>query len=85
MKTSKLIYLLFLTLCFNNFSQEKVIGIIENDANSKPIANVHIINLNKVVGVISNNEGLFEIEAELNDTLYFSYLGFKSIKLRLGI
>ena len=70
-------------MCFNNFSQEKVIGIIENDADSKPITNVHIINLNKVVGVISNNEGLFEIEAELNDTLYFSYLGFKSIKLRV--
>ncbi len=83
MKTSQFVYLLFLILCFNNFSQEKVIGVVENDADSKPIANVHIINLNKVIGVISDNDGFFEIEAELNDTLYFSYLGFKSIKLRV--
>ena len=66
-----------------SFTQERVIGIIENDADSKPISNVHVINLNSVVGTISNKEGVFEINANVNDTLFFSYLGFKSIKVRV--
>ena len=50
---------------------------------SKPISNVHVINLNSVIGTISNNDGVFEINASVNDTLFFSYLGFKSIKVRV--
>ena len=79
---------IFYTFFFIIFSQlilgqEKVIGIIENDADSKPISNVHVINLNSVIGTISNNDGVFEINASVNDTLFFSYLGFKSIKVRV--
>jgi len=79
---------IFYTSCFIIFSQlissqEKVIGVIENDADSKPISNVHVINLNSVIGTISNNDGVFEINASVNDTLFFSYLGFKSIKVRV--
>ena len=79
---------IFYTSCFIIFSQlissqEKVIGVIENDADSKPISNVHVINLNSVSGTISNNDGVFEINANVNDTLFFSYLGFKSIKVRV--
>ena len=80
----KLFLLILITLVTTKLSsQEKVVGVIENDADSKPISNVHVINLNKVVGVISNKDGEFEIQAEVNDTLYFSYLGFKSIKIRV--
>ena len=79
---------IFYTFFFIIFSQlilgqEKVIGVIENDADSKPISNVHVINLNSVSGTISNNDGVFEINANVNDTLFFSYLGFKSIKVRV--
>ena len=79
---------IFFTFFFIIFSQlilgqEKVIGVIENDADSKPISNVHVINLNSVIGAISNNDGVFEINASVNDTLFFSYLGFKSIKVRV--
>ena len=74
-------FLFFIIISKSSFAQEKVIGIIENDADSKPISNVHVINLNSVVGTISNKEGVFEIDANVNDTLFFSYLGFKSIKV----
>ena len=79
---------IFYTFFFIIFSQlilgqEKVIGVIENDADSKPISNVHVINLNSVIGTISNNDGVYEINASVNDTLFFSYLGFKSIKVRV--
>ncbi|MEO0902069.1 MAG: carboxypeptidase-like regulatory domain-containing protein, partial [Bacteroidota bacterium] len=44
---------------------------------------VHVINLNKVVGTITNQEGRFTIPAAVNDTLYLSFLGFKSQKVRV--
>ena len=79
------IWLFFMLIIFSQlfYAQERVVGVIENDADSKPISNVHVINLNSVVGTISNKEGVFEIDANVNDTLFFSYLGFKSIKVRV--
>jgi len=44
---------------------------------------VHVVNLNEVVGTISNEKGEFDIPAKVNDTLYFSFLGFKSQKVRV--
>ena len=76
------ILVFFSTSCYI-FSQDLVIGVVENDADSKPISNVHVINLNKVEGTITNKDGEFEISAQVNDTLFFSYLGFKSIKIRV--
>ena len=79
------IWLFFLLIIISQlfYAQERVVGVIENDADSKPISNVHVINLNSVVVTISNKEGVFEIDANVNDTLFFSYLGFKSIKVRV--
>lgn len=58
-------------------------GRVLNDADDKEMSNVHIINLNQVIGTISGEHGEFEIRAAVNDTLYFSYLGFKSIRVRV--
>jgi len=58
-------------------------GTVMNDANDKTMSNVHIINLNKVYGTVSESDGSFQIQAAINDTLYFSYLGFKSIRVRV--
>ena len=77
-------FILFFIIFFQfSYAQEKVIGVIENDADSKTISNVHVINLNSVTGTISDKDGVFEISAKVNDTLFFSYLGFKSIKVRV--
>ena len=79
------IWLFFILIIFSQlfYAQDRVVGVTENDADSKPISNVHVINLNSVVGTISNKDGVFEIDANVNDTLFFSYLGFKSIKVRV--
>ena len=58
-------------------------AIIVNAQTDLPLESVHVINLNKVVGTITNNKGEFTISASVNDTLYFSYLGFKSQKIRV--
>ncbi|WP_293294960.1 carboxypeptidase-like regulatory domain-containing protein [Allomuricauda sp.] len=48
-----------------------------------PLESVHVVNLNQVKGTITNPEGKFTIPAAVNDTLYFSYLGFKTQKVRV--
>jgi len=83
----KNVFLLLLFFVFTNtfFSQEDKIvsGTILNSKTSLPLENVNIVNLNKVIGTATSKEGNFEINAQVNDTLHFSYLGFKSIKVRV--
>ncbi|RAR48557.1 carboxypeptidase-like regulatory domain-containing protein [Flavobacterium lacus] len=62
---------------------EKVTGTVLNDSDSKPLSNVNIINMNSVRGSISNNEGVFEISVQVNDTLHISLIGFQSIRVRV--
>lgn len=56
-------------------------GIVENDVTGFPMMSVHVLNLNMVEGTITDKKGNFVISAEVNDTLYFSYLGYKSLKV----
>ena len=56
-------------------------GTVENDATGFPMESVHILNLNNVIGTTTDNKGKFEIPVQINDTLYFSYLGYKSLKV----
>lgn len=84
MKKSFLL-LLFLYTGVSLVAQETqlVSGTVMNAANDVPIERVHIVNLNQVKGTTSEEDGSFEIPAQVNDTLYFTYLGFKSIKVRV--
>ncbi|HZW78082.1 MAG TPA: carboxypeptidase-like regulatory domain-containing protein [Flavobacteriaceae bacterium] len=61
----------------------KISGTVMNDANDNPLENVNVVNLNKVIGAVTNEKGEFTIKAAVNDTLYFSYLGFKSLRVRV--
>jgi len=86
-------YLLLICLLFgiSSFSQESEEGvelkefsaIVINAQSEKPMEAVHIVNLNQVIGTITNEKGEFAIQAAVNDTLYFSFLGFKSQKIRI--
>lgn len=64
-------------------AQDKVSGIILNDNTQAPVANVNIINLNKVRGTTSDEKGKFELEVTAGDTLHLSLIGFQSIKIRV--
>ena len=82
------IFLLFTSLFFLSteiIAQENntVKGKILDSATDKPMDNVNIVNLNQVYGTTTNSKGEFEIQAKKNDTLHLSFLGFKSIKLRV--
>jgi len=65
------------------FSQDKITATVTNDITQLPLAEVSVINLNKVKGTTTNASGYFEIIAEVNDTLHISSLGYKSIKVRV--
>ncbi len=58
-------------------------GTVLNAADDKPLADVNIINLNQVTGTTTNKNGEFEIQAAINDTIYLSYIGFKSIQAQI--
>lgn len=82
MKYSLFLFFLFCT-GFYTAAQDVVSGTVMNAADDKPIERVHIVNLNQVKGAVSDEDGNFELPAKVNDTLYFTYLGFKSIKVRV--
>ena len=76
---------LFLLFSILSFGQDSTVvsGTVLNAANDVPIENAHVVNLNQVKGAVTNAEGEFEIRASVNDTLYFTYLGFKSLRVRV--
>ncbi|WP_242135098.1 carboxypeptidase-like regulatory domain-containing protein [Aestuariivivens marinum] len=81
-------YLLLIIFLFTSailVAQEegKAVGVVINVTGGTPLENVNIVNLNKVIGTTTNEKGEFAIKAKVNDTLHFSYLGFKSIKVRV--
>ncbi|MDC6365018.1 MULTISPECIES: carboxypeptidase-like regulatory domain-containing protein [Flavobacteriaceae] len=86
--------ILFVLFCFTsllsiaqNEEENIVVGeltaTVVNAQTEFPLVSVHVINLNRVVGTITDQEGKFTIEAAVNDTLYLSFLGFKSQKFRV--
>ncbi|CAL2102992.1 Carboxypeptidase-like protein [Tenacibaculum sp. 190130A14a] len=64
-------------------AQETLKGQVVHSETKKPLSAAHILNLNTVVGTITNEKGLFELTAKANDTVLVSFLGFSSIKLKI--
>lgn len=58
-------------------------GTIVSSSTEKALSDVNIVNINQIVGTATDDNGEFEIKAKVNDTLHFSYLGYKSIKVRV--
>jgi len=85
MKQYLLLFSLILSsfFCFSQEEEGRVKGVVVDASNDKILESVNIVNLNKVIGTSTNNKGEFEIPAKVNDTLHFSYLGYKSIKVRV--
>jgi len=93
----KIFYFILLFISIKAFSQEPKVndtintigltvflkGQIVNNINKVPLKGAHLFNLNSVIGTIANDEGKFELATKANDTIYVSYLGFQSIKLKI--
>lgn len=59
-------------------------GTVLSSSTDIALANVNIVNLNNVKGATTDQLGRFRIQAKADDTLYFSYLGFKSLQVRVS-
>jgi hypothetical protein len=78
----------FLILSSIAFSQaispgQTVTGTVINDNTKFPLANVNIININKVKGTTTDDRGNFELAVSVNDTLHISCIGFQSLRIRV--
>lgn len=67
----------------NNSETKDLKATIINAQTNNLMESVHVVNLNRVLGTITNEKGEFSITAAVNDTLYFSFIGFKSQKIRV--
>ena len=85
MKQYLLLFSLLLAsvFCYSQEEEGKVKGVVVDASNDHFLESVNIVNLNKVIGTTTNGNGEFEISAKVNDTLHLSYLGYKSIKVRV--
>ncbi|NOR29005.1 MAG: carboxypeptidase-like regulatory domain-containing protein [Lutibacter sp.] len=95
--TKKILCVAFILISMKAFSQEIknndsikntplaifLKGQIVSNINKTPLAGAHLFNLNSVIGTIANDDGKFEIATQPNDTIYVSYLGYQSIKLKI--
>ena len=87
----RLLPFLFVLLVTTVLAQENIDATVEgeikatvlNAQTNLPLESVHVINLNKVKGTITDQDGNFTIPAAVNDTLYLTYLGFKPQKVRV--
>jgi hypothetical protein len=82
-KLSLLIFLLFTITSLTAQTGKKLYAKVVNDEDDTPMSNVHVVNLTNIKGVITNQKGEFELTAKAEDILFFSFLGFKSIKVRV--
>lgn len=78
-----LLIILLLPLGMQAQNEHTVKGKIVAAGTISPLENVNIVNLNKVIGTATDKNGEFEIRVNVNDTLHLSYLGYKSIKVRV--
>lgn len=78
-----LFFVISSVFCFSQEDEGRVKGVVVDASNNHFLENVNIVNLNKVVGTSTNSNGEFEIFVKVNDTLHLSYLGYKSIKVRV--
>ncbi|WP_299887399.1 carboxypeptidase-like regulatory domain-containing protein [uncultured Lacinutrix sp.] len=81
-------FLFSFTFCFAQEKESKVDptqaeGVIIDAITNTPLESVNIVNINTVIGTTTNQEGKFKIKAKVNDTLHLSYIGYKSIKVRV--
>lgn len=60
-----------------------VSATVINQKDQLPMPGVTVINLNRVKGTTTNAMGSFQIEAQVNDTIHLSYIGFEPLKVRV--
>ncbi len=83
----KIFFLVIILITSTTFSQNTIVkkkklkGRITDVKTKLPLKSANILNLNTVIGTITNQYGEFALTAKKNDTIHISYIGYESIKL----
>ncbi len=75
--------LLFLTVASFGFAQKQVSGVVTDESNI-PLAGVTVIVEGTTIGVATDFDGNFDIQADEGQNLVFSYIGFLSKSVAVG-
>ena len=89
--------IIFFLVSFSSLAQERnnitdtigksyikyLTGRVISNTDKKPLQSAHILNLNTVEGTITGSDGTFALGAAVNDTIFISYIGFQSVKLKI--
>jgi TonB-linked SusC/RagA family outer membrane protein len=75
--------LLFLAVCTSAFAQSKISGVV-NDEKGQPLPGVSVKLKGTPNGTTTNIDGQFSINAESNQTLVFSFLGYMQQEVAVG-
>jgi len=89
--------IIFFLVSFSSLAQERnnitdtigksyikyLTGRVISNTDKKPLQSAHILNLNTVEGTITDSDGKFKLGAAVNDTIFISYIGFQSVKLKI--
>ncbi len=89
--------IIFFLVSFSSLAQERnnstdtigksyikyLTGRVISNTDKKPLQSAHILNLNTVEGTITSSDGTFTLGAAVNDTIFISYIGFQSVKLKI--
>ncbi|MCF6349593.1 MAG: carboxypeptidase-like regulatory domain-containing protein [Flavobacteriaceae bacterium] len=65
----------------NEDRSQKIKGKVIDVATRFPLKSAHVLNLTSVKGIVTNRFGEFSISAKKGDEIYFSYIGYESVKL----
>ena len=78
----------FSVVCFSFslacFSQNAINGIVVSEKDQAPLIGVTVLVKGENKGVVTDFNGVFNVEASVGDILEFSYIGFKTKSLRIG-
>ncbi|MQP25789.1 carboxypeptidase-like regulatory domain-containing protein [Flavobacterium sp. LMO8] len=79
------LFALISNFCFsqNDSLVTNIKGTVIHNETKLPMGNVHVINASRVKGTVTTPSGTFEINAKVNDTLLFTYLGYETIKVKV--
>lgn len=84
MKIKLTYFTLFFLFATKTFSQEKSVQIKgQLQSETKKLEDIHIFNISKSLGVISNDDGSFKLSVSENDTLYISSLQYEKISVQI--
>lgn len=85
-KINKWFLTIFLCYCgMISAQQTDVKGIVKSKADNQPLMGVSVIVKNKTgVGTTTDLDGHYQLSVSRNDTLSFSYIGFKTLNVAVG-